>query len=32
MLTHRFPLEQAKEAFDLVEGYRDGVLKAVIEL
>jgi threonine dehydrogenase-like Zn-dependent dehydrogenase len=32
MLTHRFELDQAKKAFDLVDGYRDGVVKAVIEL
>jgi len=30
--THRFELEQAKEAFDLVADYRDGVIKAMIEL
>ncbi len=32
MVTHRFPFEQAAEAFDLVAGYRDGVVKAMIEL
>lgn len=32
MLTHRFAIEQTAEAFDMVEGYRDGVIKAVIEL
>jgi len=32
MLTHKFAMEQAVEAFDMVEGYRDGVIKAVIEL
>jgi len=32
MLTHRFTIEQAAEAFDMVEGYRDEVIKAVIEL
>jgi len=32
MLTHRFAMEQAAEAFDMVEGYHDGVIKAVIEL
>ena len=31
LLTHRFQPEQAQEAFELVAGYRDGVLKAVIE-
>ena len=30
--THRFKLEQSKEAFDLVSDYRDGVIKAMIEL
>jgi L-iditol 2-dehydrogenase len=30
MVTHRFPLEETKEAFDLVESYRDGVVKAMI--
>jgi L-iditol 2-dehydrogenase len=32
MLTHRFTMEQAAEAFDMVEGYRDGVVKAVVKL
>ncbi len=31
-VTHRFKLEQAKEAFDLVADYRDGVVKAMIIL
>lgn len=31
-VTHRFPLERASEAFELVDAYRDGVLKAVIEM
>jgi L-iditol 2-dehydrogenase len=31
MVTHRFPFEKTKEAFDLVEGYRDGVMKAMID-
>lgn len=30
MPTHRFPFKDAKEAFDLVAGYRDGVMKAMI--
>jgi L-iditol 2-dehydrogenase len=29
--THRFKLEDAKAAFDLVAGYKDGVLKAMID-
>ena len=32
MVTHHFPLEQTKKAFDLVAGYRDGVIKAMISL
>ena len=31
MVTHRFPFERTKEAFDLVSGYRDGVMKAMID-
>jgi L-iditol 2-dehydrogenase len=31
MITHRFKLEQTKDAFDMVAGYRDGVVKALIE-
>jgi L-iditol 2-dehydrogenase len=30
--THRFELEKAKDAFDLVADYRDGVIKAMIKL
>ncbi len=32
MITHRFKLEQTKDAFDMVAGYRDDVVKALIEL
>ncbi len=32
MVTHRFKFEQTKEAFDLVAGYRDGVMKAMVEM
>ncbi len=32
MVTHHFPLEETKEAFDLVGGYRDGVIKAIINI
>jgi len=32
MITHRFGLQQTTEAFDLVADYRDGVLKALIEI
>jgi L-iditol 2-dehydrogenase len=31
MVTHRFPFERAKDAFDLVAGYSDGVMKALID-
>ncbi len=32
MVTHRFKLDRVKEAFDLVAGYADGVVKAMIEM
>jgi L-iditol 2-dehydrogenase len=32
MITHRFKLEQTKQAFDMVTEYCDGVIKALIEL
>jgi L-iditol 2-dehydrogenase len=31
MPTHRFPFARTKEAFDLVTGYKDGVMKAMID-
>lgn len=31
MVTHRFPFERTKEAFDIVSDYRDGVMKAMID-
>lgn len=31
MATHRFSFSQTKEAFDLVTGYKDGVMKAIID-
>jgi L-iditol 2-dehydrogenase len=31
MVTHRFPFENTKEAFDLVAGYNDGVMKTMID-
>jgi threonine dehydrogenase-like Zn-dependent dehydrogenase len=31
MVTHRFPFERTREAFDLVADYKDGVVKAMIE-
>lgn len=30
LITHRMPLERVSEAFDLLDGYKDGVMKAVI--
>ena len=30
MATHRFPLEEARSAFELAAGYRDGVVRALI--
>jgi L-iditol 2-dehydrogenase len=32
MVTHHFPLEETKQAFDLVANYRDGVMKAMISV
>ena len=32
MVTHRFKFKDTKEAFDLVADYRDGVVKAMIEI
>jgi threonine dehydrogenase-like Zn-dependent dehydrogenase len=32
MVTHRFPFERTQEAFDLVAAYRDGVVKAMVDL
>ena len=31
IITHRFPFSKTKEAFDLVAGYSDGVMKAMID-
>jgi L-iditol 2-dehydrogenase len=31
MVTHRFPFQKTKEAFDLVANYKDGVMKAMID-
>jgi len=31
MVTHRFPFAKAREAFDLVAAYKDGVMKAMID-
>jgi threonine dehydrogenase-like Zn-dependent dehydrogenase len=32
LVTHRFPLDRIAEAFELVADYRDGVVKALIEI
>ena len=32
MITHRFGLSDTKEAFDMVAGYKDGAVKALIKL
>lgn len=32
MITHRYPFHEADKAFQLVSGYGDGVMKAIIEL
>jgi L-iditol 2-dehydrogenase len=32
LVTHHFSLAQSKEAFDLVDGYRDGVVKAIVHV
>jgi L-iditol 2-dehydrogenase len=32
MVTHRFRLERVRDAFELVAGYEDGVVKAMIEM
>ena len=31
MITHRYTFSETKEAFDLVAGYKDGVMKAMID-
>jgi L-iditol 2-dehydrogenase len=31
LITHHFPFRESKAAFDLVAGYQDGVVKAMIE-
>jgi threonine dehydrogenase-like Zn-dependent dehydrogenase len=32
LVTHNFTIDQAQEAFELVADYRDGVVKAMINL
>jgi threonine dehydrogenase-like Zn-dependent dehydrogenase len=31
LITHHFPFEKTKDAFDLVAEYKDGVMKAMID-
>jgi threonine dehydrogenase-like Zn-dependent dehydrogenase len=31
MVTHRYGFRDTKQAFDLVAGYQDGVMKAMID-
>ncbi len=31
IISHRFPLEKGQEAFEMMESYRDGVIKPLIE-
>ncbi len=31
MITHRFPFSKTKDGFDLVAGYKDGVMKAMVD-
>jgi L-iditol 2-dehydrogenase len=31
LVTHRFPLAQAQEAYELAEGKRDGAVRVVVE-
>jgi L-iditol 2-dehydrogenase len=31
MVTHRFPFSRTQAAFDLVAGYEQGVIKAMID-
>jgi L-iditol 2-dehydrogenase len=32
MITHRFSLDQAAKAFELLAGYRDGIIKAMVDM
>ena len=32
LMTHRFPMAETQAAFDLVAGYRDGVIKVLIQI
>lgn len=32
LVTHKFPLNKIKDALDMVDGYKDGVIKAIIAM
>ena len=32
MLTHHYPFDKIQDAFELVAGYREGVVKAMVEI
>jgi threonine dehydrogenase-like Zn-dependent dehydrogenase len=32
MITHRFRLDQAAKAFELLGDYRDGIIKPMVEI
>jgi threonine dehydrogenase-like Zn-dependent dehydrogenase len=32
LVTHRLPLERTEQAMELVAGYADGVVKAVVQV
>ena len=32
MITHRFSLDQAAKAFELLADYRDGIIKAMVDI
>ena len=32
MITHRFSLDQAAKAFELLTDYRDGIIKAMVDI
>jgi hypothetical protein len=32
MITHRFRLDRVARAFELLSDYRDGILKALVEI
>ena len=32
MITHRFTLDHAARAFELLADYRDGIIKAIVDI